>query len=241
MPRSPLRFHAVGYARVVRAWACSAVALAVLLAALPVPLARAQQRSAPTAKELAQSRALVIEGNSLFHVGQFQEALKRYEAAYRLNPGPKTIFNMAQAQRQLKNHEQALFLYQSYLNLDPKARNAPEVEEAIRDLKAKIAEQRDAAARAKAAQESAAAAEAAAREAAAREAEARARAQQLLQPVRPQSDQAVTSPSKPWYRRWYVWVAVSAVVAGAVTAAAVTTAPSGRTAYHTTVTFPNAP
>jgi tetratricopeptide (TPR) repeat protein len=197
----------------------------VVLVAMALPLAPATaQAQAPNKKAVDRSRQLVREGNALFHGGRFDEALKKYELAYELNPGPKTVFNMAQVNRQLKNHERAAFFYDSYLNLRPDAPNRAAVEAIIADEKTKLAEQRKAEALAK---EKAAAAAAAAAAA--------------LRPAPPPTVVGMAPPppppSRPWFKRWYVWAAVGAAVAGGVAAGVALGAPSGRSNYTASVAF----
>src|SRR5687767_3452366 len=102
-----------------------ALALALTLAMASAPAAARAEPApppapaapgSPTTAAREEARQHVRRGNALFRIGQLKEALVHYERAYALNPSPKTIFNMAQCHRLLKNHERAIFLYTSFLN-----------------------------------------------------------------------------------------------------------------------------
>ena len=68
-----------------------------------------------------EARALFGEASEAYQMGRFDEALSKYEAAYKLKKLPGFLFNMAQCHYNLGNHDRAVFLYESYLDSDPPA------------------------------------------------------------------------------------------------------------------------
>jgi tetratricopeptide (TPR) repeat protein len=152
-----------------------------------------------------QARQALREGSALYRKGRFEEALRFYERAHALFPGPKTVFNLAQASRRLGRTAVALRYYRKYLQLSPDAPNADEVRQRIARLEAEVAETKTSPVV---------------------PAERPARLPAPLPP--PPSPPLVAAPPvaapdadppgrpRAWYRRWYVWTAIGAAVVGGV-------------------------
>jgi tetratricopeptide (TPR) repeat protein len=83
-----------------------------------------------------------LKGEKLFSLGQFDDALKQYQAAYDAEPFPEFLFNMAQCHRNLGDYEQAVDQYREYLDKKPNAENRQQVEATIGKLEREIARQR---------------------------------------------------------------------------------------------------
>jgi tetratricopeptide (TPR) repeat protein len=158
--------------------------------------------SSVTPEDQEQAARQEKEAKQLHRLGRFDEALRLYEAAFRLGGRPGTLFNMANCNVQLGqlaspgpmqavHYRRAIYFFQRYLALATSEPRRAEIEALIRDL-----EQRTA--RAQAAQSSAAPAAAST-------------------VTVPSTADAGEAPSRPFYRRWYVWAGVAAVVAAGVT------------------------
>ena len=107
--------------------ACVAVlAVTAMLAAAP----RAHAEDAAT--KIAKKH--FYEGEKLFALGRFADALKEYEAAFDAKPLPAFLFNIGQCHRNLHDYDAAIFSYRKYLTLEPNAPNKAEVEDLIREL-----------------------------------------------------------------------------------------------------------
>jgi tetratricopeptide (TPR) repeat protein len=117
-------------------------ALIVLLLslALAVPAA-AQDRAA-----VAQARRHFVAGEAAFKRGDFDAAIREYEAAYALVPRPELLFNIGSAYRRrgetgsLADKRAALEHYRRYLELAPDGKGAPDARRRIEALNAAIAE-----------------------------------------------------------------------------------------------------
>jgi tetratricopeptide (TPR) repeat protein len=146
----------------------------------------------PPASPAAQDepRQLVRDGNALFEAGKFKEALQLYEKAYALRQEPKWLFNMAQAHRELKNYGEAIRQYELFLAKIPDHPDKAEVEKLVDELKKKQSA-----------------------------AEEEARKKSVLPtgplPTLGATPAVVDEPPRPWFKRWYVWAAVGAVVVAA--------------------------
>jgi hypothetical protein len=77
------------------------------------------------------------QGQKLYNLGKFAEAIVEFEAAYQADPDPVYLFNIAQAYRldagkdldvRLAHIERATFFYRRYLDLAKDAPNRAEVE-----------------------------------------------------------------------------------------------------------------
>lgn len=98
-------------------------ALALLLAAIVscvVPATAAADVDAD-ADDKARGKALLAEGLDLMDHGHAQEALARFEAAYRIVPSPKVLFNMGLAHQALGNTVEALESFEGFLGELPDA------------------------------------------------------------------------------------------------------------------------
>lgn len=68
----------------------------------------------------AQARILLDEGNTLFVEQRYEDALRRYEAAYKLFPSDKILLNQAEAHRALGRADRAVLKYERFLqHADP--------------------------------------------------------------------------------------------------------------------------
>jgi tetratricopeptide (TPR) repeat protein len=188
----------------------------------------------------AEAKKLVDKADLAYKLGKFDEAFVDYERAYQLFHAPGLLFNMAQCQRNSKNYEKAVFLYESYLReAQPNPQDRAVVDDLVRESRAALEKQKadaeaaqkaDAEAKQKALEAARIAAEAAAeRERLERERLERERLAALNtgKPVTP------PPPGKPIYTKWWFWTVVGgaalAVGGGVAYATASTTLvpPSG--------------
>lgn len=88
-----------------------AVCVCVLAGLLQVGPARAEEESATIFEE---------EGARLFIAKSYESAIKQFSQAYRLDPKPRYLFNIAQAYRRLGLAAEATEYYQRYLHDEPK-------------------------------------------------------------------------------------------------------------------------
>lgn len=108
------------------------VALLILIAA---PTARADDDDA------AKARSLYEKGMAHFQLREYDAAIEKWEAGFRLKPVPEFIYNIAQAYRLSKRPEKAVQFYRTYLRLAPSAPNRAEVDDHIAALTRLIDEQ----------------------------------------------------------------------------------------------------
>ena len=86
-----------------------------------------------------RAKALFVQGNGHYNLGEFSPALEFYKRAYRVKPLPAFLFNIAQCHRKLGNHREAITMYQSYLVGVPDAQNKQLVESLIKEAQDKLA------------------------------------------------------------------------------------------------------
>jgi tetratricopeptide (TPR) repeat protein len=67
------------------------------------------------------ARAAFVEGLKSFNIGEYDAAIERFKAAYRLSPAPGLLYNLAQAHRLKGDCSEALILYRRYLATEPPA------------------------------------------------------------------------------------------------------------------------
>jgi tetratricopeptide (TPR) repeat protein len=87
----------------------AAAATALLLATPPAAAADRPADKANIARQHYES------GLRKFNVGKFAEAAEDFQAAYEVSGRDSLLFNIAQAWRQAKNYEKALFFYKAYM------------------------------------------------------------------------------------------------------------------------------
>ena len=93
------------------------------------------------AGDVEEAKLHFTKAQTAYKLGQFLEAIREYEAAYRAMPDPAFLFNIAQSQRQQYYQDKksgrlqkALSLYKSYLREMPKAQNRETVRKIIEEL-----------------------------------------------------------------------------------------------------------
>jgi tetratricopeptide (TPR) repeat protein len=82
-----------------------------------------------------------LKGKKAYTLGRFDEAIAEFEKAYDADPAPIFIFNIAQSHKQNGNYQRALFFYRRYLQENPKAKDRAGVEERIRAMETRLADQ----------------------------------------------------------------------------------------------------
>jgi tetratricopeptide (TPR) repeat protein len=98
----------------------------------PRPLRAAEDRPSKWAKTLSDEAA------KQFDLGEYEQALQSYKAAYLEKPDPVFLFNIGQCYRLLGKPEEAAGAYKSYLRKRPDAPNRALVEQFIGDAERAI-------------------------------------------------------------------------------------------------------
>ncbi|MDB4966011.1 MAG: Thiol-disulfide isomerase [Myxococcales bacterium] len=120
------------------------VALGVpLVATAAPPTATAPPASATPAvdEDSAKARSFFEKGMGHFQLQEYDAAIDKWQAGFRLKPVPEFLYNIAQAYRLSKRPEKALQFYKTYLRLAPAAPNRVEVERHVAALKKLIEQQ----------------------------------------------------------------------------------------------------
>lgn len=125
------------------------IVLATMLATVTSAIAQPappQPQSRPTPKteddKRAEAKALYDKGLSHYNLGEFDEAIKAFRAAYAVSQAPGLLFNIAQSFRLKKDYEQATYFYTTYLRLKPDAPNRADVEDRLKEMQEAIQEQK---------------------------------------------------------------------------------------------------
>lgn len=109
------------------------------------PPTPAPPATAPASPELrAQAQAHFQAGVQAYNVGDFDTAIVEWKEAYRLLHLPDFLFNIGQAYRGKRDHENAIFFFNAYLRERPDAPNTAEVT-ALRDEEQRLREEERAA------------------------------------------------------------------------------------------------
>jgi tetratricopeptide (TPR) repeat protein len=103
------------------------------------------QKKPPAAEPTDANRELAKKHNDLgmnhYNLGEFDEAITEFKAAYALTSEPGLLFNIAQSYRLKEDYKQALYFYKTYLRLVPDAANRADVERWIHELDRLLADQ----------------------------------------------------------------------------------------------------
>jgi tetratricopeptide (TPR) repeat protein len=94
--------------------------------------------AAPSSQAVKQARAHFAQGKSLQDAGKFDDAIVEYEAAYKLAPLPKLLFNIGQCQRLKGDKQKAIEAYQAYLAASPDDEMADEARDHMASLRMSI-------------------------------------------------------------------------------------------------------
>jgi tetratricopeptide (TPR) repeat protein len=120
------------------------LAAVVVSLALPHGSARAQTPSpAPPGQpdEINQVKLLYDRGMAHFQLEEYDAAIEKWQAGFRIKPAPEFLYNIAQAYRLSRRPDRALSFYQKYLRMSPKAPNRAEVERHIAALQKVVDQQ----------------------------------------------------------------------------------------------------
>lgn len=91
-----------------------------------------------TTSAMAGARQHFLAGQDYYTQGRYQKAIEEFEEAYRLDPKPLLLFNLAQAYEKLGKLQQAVDHLNRYLEADPKTDQRQSLEAKIGNLKARI-------------------------------------------------------------------------------------------------------
>jgi tetratricopeptide (TPR) repeat protein len=84
-------------------------------------------------------------GVCAYNIGEFESAIREWKEGYRILALPDFLFNIAQAYRGTRDHQNALFFYNAFLRERPDAPNVEEVTALRDEMQRILAEQRAAA------------------------------------------------------------------------------------------------
>lgn len=117
------------------------------LAAAPPRTGAAKPKRALSTSEQAQGLSQRAQRD--YERQQYQRALEQWKKAYRLDPEPSYLFNIAQCYRKLEMKAEARDAYRAYLRLEPKDPYRADIELIIDDYDLLLRAEQDAEARAK--------------------------------------------------------------------------------------------
>jgi hypothetical protein len=90
------------------------------------------------AGDSGRGKELFEEGRDLFRKKAYREAAAKFEHAYRVDPVPHFLFNIAKCRENLGEHGRAVQGYERYLQVWPESPQKPEVEKTIAALEKKL-------------------------------------------------------------------------------------------------------
>lgn len=117
-------------------------ALTTTALAQPAPPAPAPGDAKTDDQKKAEAKALYEKGLSHYNLGEFDQAIAAFRAAYAISSAPGLLFNIAQSFRLKKDYEQAVYFYTTYLRLRPDAPNRADVEARLQEMQEAIDEQK---------------------------------------------------------------------------------------------------
>lgn len=104
-----------------------------LLEPPPAPLLAAESADLNPQQQFRQH---VERGLQLSALGEWKQAVDEYRAAYKINPRPNLLFNIAQAFRKGTQWQDALSNYERFISDDPKSPLVPEAQAQIGAMRA---------------------------------------------------------------------------------------------------------
>jgi tetratricopeptide (TPR) repeat protein len=128
---------------------CGAIVVALACA---TPIA-----AAPETTAVKQAKAHYAQGRADQDAGAWDDAVAEYQAAYKLAPLPKFLFNIGQCQRLKGDKQKAIEAYEGYLAAAPEGELSDEARDHVASLKLRIQVEEAEAARKRADEEAAAA------------------------------------------------------------------------------------
>jgi len=161
---------------------------AALVLVLLCPLARSPAAAAPPDEARLRAKGHYAEGKRLYNLGKFDEAARFFQKAYEAKPQAVFLYNLAQCFKHLdtpKDLKKAIFYFKGYLRGTPSAADLAEVKQTITKLEERIA---------------------------ALEAERKREPKQAPPKPAPVKKRDL---ARPFYKTWWFWTVVGAVVAGA--------------------------
>lgn len=110
------------------------IARALLCLALVGGVALAARADEPTAAVRAKVKRYLKRGRAAYNAGKLDEAVRDYQAAYRLYPVADIQFNIGQIERVAGHREKAIAAYRQYLTDGPDGSHAGDVQAQITAL-----------------------------------------------------------------------------------------------------------
>jgi tetratricopeptide (TPR) repeat protein len=160
--------------------------------------AKPRPRSGQADADLERAKKLFYQGQQLFGLRRFEQALAKYEAAFEAKAIPDFLFNIGQCHRNLEHHDEAIFSFRRFLQLEPDSPRREQIEALIWELEEKK-----------------------------KEAAEKARKVPLIPPdERGPSDATARPTSKKMWKKWWFWTGIAAVAAGTTAVVLTTTGSS---------------
>lgn len=184
------------------------ICLVIAAASLP---ARAQSPAPDngaiiTDEAKKRGKALFTEGQRLFELRRFAEALEKYQQAYEAAPLPGLLFNIGQAYVNLEQLDAALFSFRRYLSLAPAAANRDAVAAYIKKIEAQLRKNEEAAERRR---------------------QLPPPPPAVKEPPKPTVVATKPADSSPVYKRWWFWGGIVALAGAGVAGTVLLTADDG--------------
>lgn len=111
---------------------------ALLALCLVATVAEARQsENLSAAARTQRSRAHFDLGRAHLDLGEYDLALREFQVAYDYKPLPLFLYNIAQVARVSARREMAIEYFQKFLDVDPNARERPEVQKLLAQLRNK--------------------------------------------------------------------------------------------------------
>lgn len=88
----------------------------------------------------ADARQHFMAGQSYYTQGNYQKAIEEFKEAYRLDPKPLLLFNLAQSYEKLGNLKEAITHLERYLEADPNTEQRATLLNKIENLKSRVAQ-----------------------------------------------------------------------------------------------------